>query len=325
MERIDTINLVHRAFELSVSKSDYDKKIYDVISKEFKAPPEHPVREIAKVKEVEVVSSLKPNYGKYTRPLKIFALVFIFALLLSIMNPIFTAILIFFSVFMFAPFVVYIFYQRYFVYPKEVQKDIERIKTTSWYLNQVKSEQSAAEARQKEFDAVYSDRMKIYKASYEKWKSDKELFENEKNSSYDMLYSERAKVIEEIDSLCKDAGIPSAYRNTKALRYIYNILVSSNFTVIQAIEAYDRQRQRVLDEQRVSEMRRRNNLQEEYNSEMRYQSDLQEEANDIAQKHRREAAILGAYNAYHNHKQTDMLKKEIKRKEQARAAAKRKY
>ena len=164
MKRIDIVNLVHKALKLSIEKSEYDNKIYDVISKEFKNPPERPSRQIAQVKEVEVVSTLKPNYKKYTQPLKIFTTIFVVALLLSIMNPIFTAILIFFSVFMFAPFVVYIFYQRYFVYPKEVQKDIERIKTTSWYLNQVKSEQSAAEARQKEFDAVYSDRMKIYKA-----------------------------------------------------------------------------------------------------------------------------------------------------------------
>ena len=168
--------------------------------------------------------------------------------------------------------------------------------------------------------------MKIYQASYEEWNSEKASFEKRRDEEYTRLYQERATVIDSINSVCSCAGIPTAYRNIDAVRHIYNTIASSNFTVVQAIEAYDRDRQLALDAKRVSELQRHNDLQEEYNSEMRYQSDLQEEANDIAEKHRREAAVLGAYNAYHNHKQTKMMKAEMRRrKEQSRAAAKRKY
>lgn len=318
MKKIDVINLVHKALQLSIEKSEHDNKIYDVTSKEFKDPPVRPSKEIAKVKKVEIISNLRPDYKKYTKPLKIFSLLFLLALILSIMNPIFTAVLIFFSLFMFAPFVIYIFYQRYFVYPKEVQKDIERIKMSLWYLNQVKTEENAAKEKQKEFDRVYADKMKIYKESYAQWESEKEVFERNQDQEYQILYSERAVIIDSINSVCDTVGIPSPYRNADALSYIYNILVSSNFTVIQAIEAYDRERQRLLDERRISEMRRQNNLQEEYNSEMRYQSDLQERANNIAQKHRRESAAFGVYNAYHNHKQTKMMKENLSHKSMKR-------
>ena len=88
---------------------------------------------------------------------------------------------------------------------------------------------------------------------------------------------------------------------------------------------YDRERQRQLESERIDVLNRQADLQAQRNRELEYQSELQERANDIAERHRREAVALGAYNAYQNHKQTKILEKREKERQRAIKRAKRGY
>ena len=119
--------------------------------------------------------------------------------------------------------------------------------------------------------------------------------------------------------------IPKQYRFMECIEHIRDVLATSDVDIKTALEMYDRDRQRKLENERIAAMNRHNDLQEQYNAEMEYQSELQEHANDIAQKHRREAAALGAYNAYQNHKQTKILEKRENDRQRAIERAKRGY
>lgn len=76
--------------------------------------------------------------------------------------------------------------------------------------------------------------------------------------------------------------IPTAYRKLPILEYIEDFMASSNFDVDRAIENYDRDQQRAIDEQRFQQEVYYNQLQEQM-------VDAQERANDIADRARRDA------------------------------------
>ena len=58
-------------------------------------------------------------------------------------------------------------------------------------------------------------------------------------------------------------GIPVHYRKTEIIRYIYNAVSTSDYTIKEAIELYDRNEQRKVDEARLREQQIYNQLQEE--------------------------------------------------------------
>lgn len=76
--------------------------------------------------------------------------------------------------------------------------------------------------------------------------------------------------------------IPNAYRTLPILEYIEEFMASSNFDVDRAIENYDRDQQRAIDEKRFQQEVYYNQLQEQM-------VDAQERANNIADRARRDA------------------------------------
>lgn len=112
---------------------------------------------------------------------------------------------------------------------------------------------------------------------------------------------------------------PKQYRFESCVAYVHEVLSSSDVDISTAIEMYDRERQRQLEYERIDALNRQADLQAQRNKELEYQSELQERANNIAERHRREAAALGVYNAYQNSKQTRMMKDERRERERAEA------
>ena len=61
-------------------------------------------------------------------------------------------------------------------------------------------------------------------------------------------------------------GVPVHYRKTEIIRYIYNAVSTSDYTIKEAIDLYDRNEQRKIDEARLREQQIYNQLQEEANA-----------------------------------------------------------
>ena len=96
--------------------------------------------------------------------------------------------------------------------------------------------------------------------------------------------------------------IPTAYRTLSILEYIEDFMASSNFDVDRAIENYDRDQQRAIDEKRFQQEVYYNQLQEQM-------VDAQERANDIADRARRDANRAEFVAAVQRHNTNKYLKK----------------
>lgn len=96
--------------------------------------------------------------------------------------------------------------------------------------------------------------------------------------------------------------IPTAYRTLPILEYIEEFMSSSNFDVSRAIENYDREQQRAIDEKRFQQEVYYNQLQEQM-------VDAQERANDIADRARRDANRAEFVAAVQRHNTNKHLKK----------------
>ena len=96
--------------------------------------------------------------------------------------------------------------------------------------------------------------------------------------------------------------IPTAYRTLPILEYIEEFMSSSNFDVSRAIENYDREQQRAIDEKRFQQEVYYNQLQEQM-------VDAQERANDIADRARRDANRTEFVASVQRHNTNKHLKK----------------
>ena len=116
-----------------------------------------------------------------------------------------------------------------------------------------------------------------------------------------ILESRRNRIYDNLNA------IPVHYRKTEIIRYIYHAVSTSDYTIKEAIDLYDRNEQRKIDEARLREQQIYNQLQEEANAYADEMNDLQREANETAAKARRDMNIANAANIYQNHKKNKML------------------
>lgn len=168
---------------------------------------------------------------------------------------------------------------------REMKKaDVERVRNSAEF-----------KAKLKQIDDDYDSLVSAAKAKYEK---DMDEWKNELMPKYEInKVKYEAKKREDIAN-CKAAItndkreisriygetkiLPTAYRALPILEYIEEFMTSSNFDVDRAIENYDREQQRCIDEKRFQQEVYYNQLQEQM-------VDAQERANSIADRARRDA------------------------------------
>lgn len=320
----DPVNGIYNQFKVVYEKINAENKIEN---EKFPEPVlEKPVRKVAQFEEIKVSSNItKPKswYWEYTKYF------FIAYAALTIITGIWNVIM--FAIFIFllpAAAVVAIGLRIYrgHQFDQLIKEDVTRIKASKAYKAEYQRRLDAQKHLQKKFDSEYESKNAHYEKSYDLWKEHKKSWESDRNERYEEAVAEYVSEKGVLDKMFNEFGkIPKQYRFMKCIEYIRDVLATSDVDIKTALEMYDRDRQRKLENERIAAMNRHNDLQEQYNAEMEYQSELQERANDIAQKHRRETAAFGAYNAYQNHKQTKILEKREKARQQAIRRAKRGY
>lgn len=98
---------------------------------------------------------------------------------------------------------------------------------------------------------------------------------------------------------------PVQYRKIEIMQYIYDMISSSDYDIKQAIDMYDRNEQRKLDEAKLREQQEANEHQAMANRLAEEQAYLLQEQNKIANKARKEAnaaAIVGAVQRHNTNK-----------------------
>lgn len=107
--------------------------------------------------------------------------------------------------------------------------------------------------------------------------------------------------------------VPLQYRKVKALRYLYDLMATSEYSIKEAIELYDRQVQRELDEAKLQAQQRANRLADEQSALLDEQNALLDEQNAIADRARAEAREAAVISAIQRHKTNKLLKNRDKR------------
>lgn len=286
-------------------KEDYEKK-----QRFPKEKPLKPEREQVTRRYTPVFSQLKPDYIKWCRPLIVTGLMFIVAMILSAIPPlaIFMALLIFADIFLIGGSVIYIIYCRVVTFPKEKKADEERIRNSREYKEECSKLNLEYDKKQEELDKKFKNRMDAFQKESDAWDKDYHKWQKEKEKSISKIKEEISILESKRDRLYGDLNaIPVHYRKTEIIRYIYHAVSTSDYTIKEAIDLYDRNEQRKIDEARLREQQIYNQLQEEANAYADEMNDLQREANETAAKARRDMNIANAANIYQNHKRNKML------------------
>ena len=291
-------------------KLDHERNLNFSKERPHKPEPEKVLRIYDPVK-----SQLKPDYAEWSRPLIATGIVFVVEMLLSEIPflAVFMALLIFVDIFLMVAAAIYIFYQRIAVFPKEVKADEARIRDTREYKEKCRQMDLEYDKKQEELDREYREKFNTFQQEYALWETEYRKWQQKTEEKIQELEKEMADLEAKRDMMYdKLNAIPTHYRKTEIIRYIYNAISTSDYTIKEAIDLYDRNEQRKIDEARLREQQIHNQLQEEANLYADEMNELQREANETAAKTRRDMNIANAANIYQNHKRNKMLDKRKK-------------
>ncbi len=211
--------------------------------------------------------------------------------------------------------VFFLFPVAIFLFLKEYKNGknnaIENVKNSAEY--KAKCEVIDKETKQKQADAdlkyqkALEEYEKVllpqYKIEFDEWSvnhnKEIETVQNILNTSTEELsnHYENTKII------------AMQYRTIPALQYIYDMISTSDYDIMQAIDLYDRSEQRKLDAERLEEQRRLTEQQKTANELAAVNASLLQEQNEIADKARRDANIAAAVGAVQRHNLNKTLKK----------------
>lgn len=201
-------------------------------------------------------------------------------------------------------------------YKKAKAAEYERIQNSEEYKAQCRAVDEDRQRRQAAADEQYRAAMKeyneiilpAYQKEFEMWT---EYCCSKIADAKDTLRDAE----ERLEALYADTRIvPAQYRDMAALKYIYDMISSSDYSVREAIEMYDKERQRRLEEQKIHAQQRANTLADQQLQLTSEQNDLlqgQNAISDRARKDARNAAIIGTVQRHHTNK---MLKNALRRK-----------
>lgn len=286
-------------------KEDYEKK-----QRFPKEKPLKPEREQVVRRYKPVLSQLEPDYTKWCRPLIVTGVLFIAAMILSAIPPlsIFMALLVVADIFLIGASVIYIIYCRVVIFPKEKKADEEHICNSKEYKEECRKLDIEYDKKQEELDQKFKNQMDAFQKESDAWEKDYREWQEEKEKTISKIKEDISIFESKRDSLYDNLNaIPVHYRKTEIIRYIYHAVSTSDYTIKEAIDLYDRNEQRKIDEARLREQQIYNQLQEEANAYADEMNDLQREANETAAKARRDMNIANAANIYQNHKRNKML------------------
>ena len=196
-------------------------------------------------------------------------------------------------------------------YFQKKKENTERIRNSEAYKQQCAAiDRDIAEKQAKsdtEYEAALQNYNTVtipqYQKELEAWSEehDKEILKTKS-----ALREARAALTEHYENT---KILPMQYRKIETIQYIYDMISSSDYNVKQAIDLYDRNEERKLNEARLREQQISNEQQKVANELAEQQADLLQEQNRIAEKARRDSNIAAAIGTVQRHNLNKKLKK----------------
>lgn len=186
--------------------------------------------------------------------------------------------------------IAWIFIYFFAIYKPKKKKEISRIQNSANYKAQCAEADRGFDGLQEKLDASYQ---------IEKQKYEKEILPKYQDKIGKARYDLRAAKAALDDLYTTTKIVPLQYREIPILQYIYDTISTSDFDVRYAIELYEKNEQRKLDEARLYEQQQANQLASEQN--------------DIAEKMRREQNIANVVGAVQRHNTNKALNNMLKK------------
>lgn len=265
---------VKKALDLSILISKTKDSLSELKSEKFKDEPTAPVRQI-----------FSPNYPEIKSTVEFWSI----KLLPTIL---------------FLPWIVI----YYFIYKKEKEADIERIRNSSEYRNKCAIIDKEIKQKQEIADKEFKQKLEEYNntvlAEYKKDLAEWTKQHNQKISDKENILESATKELSE--HYLENRIIPTQYREIEILQYIYDMISTSDYSIKEAIDMYDKERQRRLEDERIYQQQQANALAMEQNDLLIQQNAI----NERARRNARNAAIVGAVQRHNTNK---ILKNKLKR------------
>lgn len=194
-------------------------------------------------------------------------------------------------------------------YKPKKEAEIEQIKNSAAYRQQCAQAEAEFNRLQKELDKQFEQETNRYQTVVlPEYDRDLAAWTEQHNHQIHKYKVQLELAQGELQAHYRETKIvPLQYRTIPALQYIYDMISSSDYTVREAIESYDKQEQRKLDLARLEEQQQANQLAYEQNQLAYEQNDLLDRQNEIAQKTRRDANIASVVGAVQRHNTNKIL------------------
>lgn len=275
MERQDQISTTKRALDLELEISRQRDILNQLEIERFREPPEPPVKRQVFKEELPIVPRIKFSW------------------------------LIFFLLWLCTFFVGPVIYVL--VYRAIKKKQIAEISNSAEYKQKCAEAEAAYQRQTQLAEEEYQQAQHEYETeTLIRYNEELNIWTEEHNKKIAQANQALASAQQELAVLYESSKIiPMQYRNIPALQYIYDMISTSDYSIQNAIDSFDKSEQRKLDEARLREQEAANQLALE-------QNELLDQQNAIAEKARREAmvaAVVGTVQRHNTNKALKDLKK----------------
>lgn len=310
MNHAEQVATIKRAFDLSVQIFQKQSQLDELEDEKFRTVPQAPVRQMIPKRYPEICTKYKRiDWLISVLPAILF---FLFSVVktkgMSMEDTLASlALYVITSLFILVAWTVIYFIYR-FMYYQFIGK--KRIANSKAYKEKCAEVDRDVAQKQAVIDAKYLQEKKYYdEVVVPQYQSDFSRWKATQNNRIAEIEAELKPLKAELQNLYESSKIvPRQYRNRKALRYLYDIMSTSDYDIKEAIELYDRKRQREVEEERLRAQQRANALADEQSALLDEQNALLDQQNAIANRARHEARQAAIVAAVQRHNTNKLLK-----------------
>ncbi len=287
MDKTKQVEDLKKALDLEILISSKTQELSKLNRETFRAEPIKPQKTIITSKYPEI----KPSFAECVKSIEQSKLIILIV-----------------CIFFLFPVAIFLFLKEY---KNGKNNAIENVKNSAEY--KAKREVIDKETKQKQADAdlKYQKALEEYeKVLLPQYKIEFDEWSVNHNKEIETVQNILSTSTEELSNHYENTKIIAMqYRTIPALQYIYDMISTSDYDIMQAIDLYDRSEQRKLDAERLEEQRRLTEQQKTANELAAVNASLLQEQNEIADKARRDANIAAAVGAVQRHNLNKTLKK----------------
>lgn len=303
---------VKKALDLSSKIDDLEERQEQIQDQHFREEPSAPIHERIGKQYPPIKLTMKKDYTILDWMITFIPWIVIVATLISdgmLFNSDGTGIALLFGLLVFSaiPQLIWMLIYRFSIWGRIKESSIAK---SSKYKKQCAEIDREVAERQAEADAKYDAEMQEYnEVIMPQYQQEKAEWNARKKDTLDKIRKALDYFNNELSQHYQLTKIvPLNYRNTHTLSEIYTIMANSAYDVDRAIDIYDRNEQRKLDEARLREQQRANRLADEQNRLAYEQNQLLDEQNSIAEEARRDANRAATVAAIQRHNTNKALK-----------------